>query len=57
MAMGMVKETNAAQAPMLKIAPIARSPPKIRSRSRMPIVVLSQTALMGVWVWVLTWRQ
>jgi hypothetical protein len=57
MATGMVKETNAAQAPMLKIAPIARSPPKIRSRSRMPIVVLSQTALTGVWVWVLTWRQ
>jgi hypothetical protein len=50
MAMGMVKETKAAQAPMLNIAPMARSPPKIRRRRRMPIVVLSQTALTGVWV-------
>jgi hypothetical protein len=55
--MGMVKETKAAQAPMLKIAPMARSPPKIRRRRSVPIVVLSQTALTGVCVWVLTWRQ
>jgi hypothetical protein len=57
MAMGMVKETKAAQAPMLNIAPMARSPPKIRRSRSVPIVVLSQTALTGVCVWVFTWRQ
>jgi hypothetical protein len=55
--MGIANETKAAQAPMLKIAPMARSPPKIRRRRRTPIVVLSQTALTGVRVWVFTWRQ
>jgi hypothetical protein len=48
MAMGIANETKAAQAPMLNIAPMARSPPKIRRRRRTPIVVLSQTALTGV---------
>jgi hypothetical protein len=34
MAMGMVKEANAAQAPMLKITPTVRSPPKMRRKEK-----------------------
>lgn len=55
--MGMVKATKAAQAPMLKIAPMARSPPKMSRRSRIPTLVLAQTAFTGVLVRVLTWAQ
>lgn len=57
MTMGMVKATKAAQAPMLKIAPMARSPPNMSRRSRIPTLVLAQTAFTGVLVRVLTWAQ
>lgn len=48
MTIGIVKATKAAHAPMLKIAPIASSPPKMSSRHRVPTRLLSQTALTGV---------
>lgn len=54
MKMGVVKATKAAQAPMLKMAPMAMLPPKMRRSSRQPMVVLNQTALTGVCVRVLT---
>lgn len=46
--MGVVKATNAAHAPMLKIAPIATSPPKMSKRQRIPMTLLNHTALTGV---------
>ncbi len=54
MKMGVVKATKAASAPMLKMAPMARFPPKIRRSRQQPTALLNQTALTGVWVTVLT---
>jgi hypothetical protein len=54
MKMGIVNATIAAMAPTEKIAPMETEPPKMRSRSRMPIAVLNQTALTGVKVVLLT---
>jgi hypothetical protein len=48
MKMGVVKATNAAQAPMLKIAPMATGPAKMSNRQAQPMAVLNQTALTGV---------
>jgi len=50
MKIGVVKATKAAQAPMLKMAPMASSPPKMRSRSTLPMALLNHTALTGVCV-------
>ena len=52
--MGVVKATKAAVAPILKRAPIASSPPKMRSNIKHPMTLLNQTALTGVRVRVLT---
>ena len=54
MKMGVVKATKAASAPMLKMAPMARLPPKISRSRQQPTALLNQTALTGVWVTVLT---
>ena len=54
MKIGVVNATNAAQAPILKMAPIATGPPKISKRQRTPIAVLNHTALTGVRVYLLT---
>jgi len=54
MKMGVVKATKAASAPILKMAPMARLPPKIRRSRQHPTALLNQTALTGVWVTVLT---
>lgn len=54
MKIGIVKATYAAMAPTEKIAPIATGPPKIKRSKQMPIVVLNQTALTGVYVILLT---
>ena len=54
MKIGVVKATKAAMAPMLKMAPMAYWPPKMSSRSRMPMTLLNHTALTGVSVRVLT---
>ena len=54
MKIGVVNATKAASAPIEKIAPMARLPPKIRRSNRQPTALLNQTALTGVWVTVLT---
>lgn len=54
MKIGVVKATNAAQAPMLKMAPIATSPANMRRSRQQPMAVLNQTALTGVRVYLLT---
>ena len=51
---GIVKATKAAKAPIEKIAPIARSPAKIRRVRSIPTMQLNQTALTGVFVCRLT---
>ena len=54
MNIGMVKATKAAKAPMEKMAPMARGPPKSNNVMRTPITVLNHTALTGVTVCLLT---
>ena len=54
MKIGMVKATKAPTAAMEKRAPIAMGPPKMSRTMRVPMMVLSQTALTGVWVWRFT---
>lgn len=54
MVIGMVKATNAAMAAILKMAPMATVPPKMRRVRMIPMVVLNHTALTGVWVCLLT---
>ena len=54
MKIGIVNATNAATAAIENRAPAASGPPKTRRVMRMPSVVLNQTALTGVWVYLLT---
>ena len=57
MVIGIVKATKAPIAPILKMAPIAISPAKIKNVRAMPMAVLNHTAFTGVCVWRLTLHQ